>query len=145
VSRRRTPEPGKRTVCERIFSVVLERFVTEFDASIDDTGGPPLALVFNNKCWPLLAVDASILDDVNKVLLTPFVNEWSFIVDVIAAVVGRCCLSIDGRFSLSFVVDGRVLDETILDNNDEGVFDASVTPLLLLVVEPNWTSEEVSF
>ncbi len=41
---------------------------------------------------------------------------------------GRCCLSMDGRFSLSFVVDGRVLDETIFDAKLEGVFEASVTP-----------------
>ena len=50
--------------------------------------------------------------------------------------IGRYCLSTDGRFSLSFIVDGRVLDETILDANDDGVFDASVTPLLFVVV-PN--------
>ncbi len=50
VSRRRTPGPGKRTVCERTLSAVLARPVTELDVIIDDTGGPPLALVFNNKC-----------------------------------------------------------------------------------------------
>ena len=49
-----------------------------------------------------------------------------------AAVMGRCCLSIDGRFSLSLVlVDGRVLEETIFGASDEGVFEASVTPLPL--------------
>jgi len=37
------------------------------------------------------------------------------------------------------VVDGRVLDEIIFDANDDGVFDASVTPLVLLsfFVAPN--------
>jgi len=93
-------------------------------------------------------VDVSILDDVNNGLLTPFVvvpfiKEWSLIVGGIVAVIGRYCLSIAGRFSLSFVVDGRVLDEIIFDANVEGVFDASVTPLLF--VAPNWTSGVVSF
>jgi hypothetical protein len=32
-----------------------------------------------------------------------------------AAVDGRYCLSNDGRFSLSLVVDGRVLEETFFD------------------------------
>jgi len=50
VSRRRTPEPGKRTVCERILSAVFVRLAIEFDVIMDETGGPPLALVFNNKC-----------------------------------------------------------------------------------------------
>jgi hypothetical protein len=74
----------------------------------------------------------------------PLINECSLIDDGWAAVIGRYCLSIDGRFSLSFAVDGRVLDETIFDANVEGVFDASVTPLLLfvIVVVLNWPSEE---
>jgi hypothetical protein len=33
------------------------------------------------------------------------------------AVDGRFCLSLDGRFSLSFAVEGRVLDETTFDAN----------------------------
>ena len=44
--------------------------------------------------------------------------------------IGRCCLSIDGRFSLSLVVDGRVLDETIFDARFDGVFEASDTPFV---------------
>jgi hypothetical protein len=144
VSRRRTPGPGRRTVWERILSAALVRL----DATIDETGGPPLVLVFNNKCWPLLAVDVSILDDVNKELLTPllvvpFIAKWSLIVGGIAAVIGRCCLSIAGRFSLSLVVDGRVLDETIFGANDDGVFEVSVTPLV--VVAFNRASELESF
>jgi hypothetical protein len=76
VSRRRTPGPGKRTVCERSLSTVFVRFVIEFDVIIDETGGPPLALVFNNICGLLLFdVDASILDDVSAELLTPLFNE----------------------------------------------------------------------
>lgn len=46
VSRRRTPGPGRRTVCERILSAVVVRV----DEAPDETGGPPLVLVFNIKC-----------------------------------------------------------------------------------------------
>lgn len=60
-------------------------------------------------------------------------------VDGTAAVIGRC-FSIDGRFSLSLVVAGRVLDDTILDANVAGVFDASVTPLFVVVGTPGGTS-----
>lgn len=48
-----------------------------------------------------------------------------------AAVDGRYCFSIDGRFSLSLLVDGRVLAETTFDVKDACVFEASVTPLLV--------------
>ncbi len=144
VSRRRTPGPGRRTVCERILSAVVARV----DVVNDEPGGPPLVLVFNIKCWLLFAVDVSILDDVIRELFTPWlvvplIAEWSLIIGGIAAVIGRCCLSIDGRFSLSIVVDGRVLDETIFGANVDGLLEASVTPLL--VVAFNWPSEFVSF
>lgn len=77
----------------------------------------------------------SILDDVNRELLTPLTaplfNECSGVPT--AAVIGRC-LSIDGRFSLSLgvvvvvvVVEGRVLAETTFDAK----FDASVTPFVV--------------
>jgi len=80
-----------------------------------------------------LDVDVSILADASNELfgplvVVPLINVWSLVVT--AAVDGRYCLSIDGRFSLSFVVDGRVLDETTFDPNVDWVFDASVTPLL---------------
>ena len=57
-----------------------------------------------------------------------------------AAVVGRYCLSIDGRFSLSVAVAGRVLDETIFDGNVDCVLEVSVTPLLF-AFEPAGSSE----
>jgi hypothetical protein len=41
------------------------------------------------------------------------------------------------------VVDGRVLDETIFGANDDGVFEVSVTPLV--VVAFNRASELESF
>jgi hypothetical protein len=64
--------------------------------------------------------------------VVPLINEWSVIFDGVVAVVdGRCCLSLDGRFSLSFVIDGRVLDETTFDANVDWVFEVSVTPLLV--------------
>ncbi len=100
-----------------------------------DPGGAPLVLVFNDACPLLFDVDVSILADASKELFTPFIvgpliNEWSLVVAmVVTAVDGRYCLSIDGRFSLSFVVDGRALDETSFDGNVDWVFEASVTPL----------------
>ena len=51
VSRRRTPVAGKRTVCERSLSIVFVRVLLDVELVIaDDTGGPPLALVFNDAC-----------------------------------------------------------------------------------------------
>ena len=49
VSRRRTPELGKRTVWERILSTTFVRFVTELGVTIDDAGGPPLAFAINDE------------------------------------------------------------------------------------------------
>ena len=50
VSRRRTPEPGRRTVCERSLSTVFVRPLAELEEIIAETGGPPLALLFSNMC-----------------------------------------------------------------------------------------------
>ena len=66
----------------------------------------------------------------------PLIDEWSFefdpvVVLVATAVDGRYCFSVDGRFSLSLLVDGRVLAETTFDVKDDCVFEASVTPLLV--------------
>ena len=61
-----------------------------------------------------------------------------------AAVIGRCCFSSAGRFSLSLVlVEGRVLDETIFGARDEGVFEASVTPRALFDVASGPSEESV--
>jgi len=68
VSLRRAAGLVTRTVCARIFSlVVFVRFVITFDP-----GGTPLVLVFNVKCPLLFDVDVSILAAASKELGIPF-------------------------------------------------------------------------
>ena len=124
---------GRRTVSARNLLATLERLLIEF-APV----WPPLALVFKLP-WPLaLAVDVSILVETSNGLGRPLVvaiplrAAWSLIKAFPAAAVdGRYCLSSAGRFSLSILVDGRVLAETVFDANDDGLFEASLTPLLV--------------
>ena len=67
------------------------------------------------------------------VAVGPLMDMCSCVDGETIAVVGRCCLSSEGRFSLSLFVDGRVLDETIFGANDDGIFCVSATPLLFVV------------
>jgi hypothetical protein len=91
----------------------------------------------------LFDVEASILADPRRglfipllllfVVVVPLMDVCSCVVGETSAVVGRCCFSFEGRFSLSLLVDGRVLDETTFGANDDGIFCVSATPLLFVV------------